>query len=60
MTPAEFQDALDIDCNNVAARVQMYTHSKARTKYQKKVPSSHTKANSVPIVLIEGSQRTLR
>lgn len=28
MTLAEFEKALDIDLNNVAARVQIYIHSK--------------------------------
>jgi S-formylglutathione hydrolase FrmB len=36
MTSAEFQEALDADSNNVAARVQMHTHSKTCTKYQRK------------------------
>jgi hypothetical protein len=54
MTPAEFQEALDIDSNNVAARVQMYMHSKTCTKYQKKDLRSRVHANSVPIVQSEG------
>jgi hypothetical protein len=54
MTPAEFQEALDIDSNNVAARVQMHTHSKTCTKYQNKGPRSRMKAKSVPIIHIEG------
>ena len=54
MTLAEFQEALDIDSNNVAARVQMHTHSKTCTKYQKKHPRSRTRANPVPIVQSEG------
>ena len=54
MTPAEFQDALDIDSNNVAARVQMHTHSKTCTKYQKKHSRSRTSANPVPVVQTEG------
>ena len=54
MTPAEFQEALDIDSNNVAARVQMHTHSKTCTKYQKKNPRSRTRANPAPIVQSEG------
>ena len=54
MTPAEFQEALDIDSNNVAARVQMHTHGKTCTKYQKKHPRSCTRANPVPIVQSEG------
>ena len=54
MTPAEFQEALDIDSNNVAARVQMHIHSKTCTKYQKKDLRSRVHANSVPIVQSEG------
>ena len=54
MTPAEFQDALDIDSNDVAARVQMHTHSKTCTKYQNRHPSLQAKTKSVPIVQIEG------
>jgi hypothetical protein len=54
MAPAEFQEALDIDSNNVAARVQMHTHSKTCTKYQNKGARPRTKAKSVPIVHIEG------
>ena len=53
MTLAEFEEALDIDSNNVAARVQMHTHSKTCTKYQKKNPRSRTRANPVPIVQSE-------
>jgi hypothetical protein len=54
MTPAEFQEALDIDSNNVAARVQMHTHSKTCTKYQKKLSRSRPKAKLVPVVQTEG------
>jgi hypothetical protein len=54
MTVAEFQEALDVDLNNVAAWVQMYTHSKTCTKYQKKYPQSYTRANPVLIVQSEG------
>lgn len=54
MTPTEFQDALDIDSNSVAARVQMHTHSKTCTKYQKKHSRSRTRASPVPIVQTEG------
>ncbi|KAL5350944.1 hypothetical protein ACLOAV_004517 [Pseudogymnoascus australis] len=36
LTPTEFQEALYIDSNNVAARVQMHIHGKTCTKYQKK------------------------
>ena len=53
MTPAEFQEALDIDSNNVVARVQMHTHSKTCTKYWK-YPQSRTTANPIPIVQSEG------
>lgn len=35
MTPAKFQEALDVDSNSVAARIQMHTYSKTCTKYQK-------------------------
>jgi hypothetical protein len=54
MTPAEFQEALDIDSNNVAARVQMHIHGKTCTKYQKKHSQSRTRASHVPIVQTEG------
>ena len=54
MTPAEFQEALDIDSNNIAAQVQMHTHSKTYTKYQKKFSRSRTTANHVPIIQSEG------
>lgn len=54
MIAAEFQEALDVDPNNVAARVQMHTHSKTYTKYQQKYPQSRTRANPVPIVHGEG------
>ena len=50
MTAAEFQEALDIDSNNVAARVQMHTHSKTCTKYQNKHPRLRVKTKSAPIV----------
>jgi hypothetical protein len=36
MTPEEFKDALAIDSNNVAAKVQMHVHSHTCTKYQRK------------------------
>lgn len=54
MTLDEFQQALDVDSNKVAARVQMHTHSKTCTKYQKKHPRSRTRASPVPIVQTEG------
>ena len=54
MTPTEFQEALDIDSNYVAARVQMHTHSKTCTKYQNKGLRSRKKATSVPVVQCEG------
>jgi hypothetical protein len=54
MTAAEFQEALDIDSNNVAARVQMHTHSKTCTKYQKKCLRSRTRAHAAPTVQNEG------
>jgi hypothetical protein len=36
MTPEEFEDALTIDSNNVATKVQMHIHSHTCTKYQRK------------------------
>ena len=54
MTLAEFQEALDIDSNNVAARVQMYIHSKTCTKYQKKHTRSRARAYHIPIIQTEG------
>lgn len=54
MALTEFQAALDIDLNNVAARVQMYTYSKTCTKYQNRHPTLHVKTKSVPVVQIEG------
>jgi len=33
MTLAEFEEALDIDSNNIVAWVQIYTYSKTYTKY---------------------------
>jgi hypothetical protein len=36
MTPEEFKDALNVDSNNVAAKVQMHVHSHISTKYQRK------------------------
>ncbi|KAH7378662.1 hypothetical protein BKA64DRAFT_714432 [Cadophora sp. MPI-SDFR-AT-0126] len=54
ITAAEFQEALDFDSSNVAARVQMHIHSKTCTKYQKKVPRTHTRASPGPIVQSEG------
>ncbi|KAL5324765.1 hypothetical protein ACEPPN_005882 [Leptodophora sp. 'Broadleaf-Isolate-01'] len=36
MTPEEFERALAMDSNNVAAKVQMHTHSHTCTKYQRK------------------------
>jgi hypothetical protein len=54
MTLAEFQGALDIDSNNVAARVQLHTHTGSCTKYQKNGARSHSKPNAVPTVQVEG------
>ncbi|KFZ18957.1 hypothetical protein V502_03896, partial [Pseudogymnoascus sp. VKM F-4520 (FW-2644)] len=54
MTAVEFQEALDVDLNNVATWVQMHTHSKTCTKYQKKFPQTRASANPVPIVQSEG------
>jgi hypothetical protein len=36
MTPKEFKDALDVDSNDVAARVKMNVHFHTCTKYQRK------------------------
>ena len=36
MSHDEFQEALNLDSNNVAARVQMHLHSATYTKYQRK------------------------
>jgi hypothetical protein len=36
ITVAKFSKALDADSNNVAARVQMHTHTNTCTKYQRK------------------------
>jgi hypothetical protein len=36
MTPEEFENALAIDSNKVAAKVQMHVHSHTCTKYQRK------------------------
>jgi hypothetical protein len=55
MTLAEFQEALDIDSNDVAARVQLHTHTGSCTKYQKNGVRSHSKANTVPTVQVEGT-----
>jgi hypothetical protein len=52
MSLAEFQEALDTDSNNVAARVQMHTHSNTCTKYQRKGIKS--RSNIVPTVQSEG------
>jgi hypothetical protein len=54
MTAAEFQAALDVDSNNVAARVQMHTHSKTCTKYQRKSQNSCMRMRSIPIVHVGG------
>ena len=53
MTPSEFQEALDIDSNNVAAQNQMHTHSKTCTKYQD-TRRPLIRADPVPIVQCEG------
>jgi hypothetical protein len=44
MTPEEFEDALAIDSNNVAAKVQMHVHSHTCTKYQRKDMKAHLEA----------------
>lgn len=54
MTLAEFRGALDIDSNNVAARVQLHAHTGTCTKYQKKGARSHSNTNAVPTVQVEG------
>jgi hypothetical protein len=50
ITAAEFQAALNIDSNNIAARVQIHTYNKTYIKYQKKYSQARTRANPVPIV----------
>jgi hypothetical protein len=52
MSLAEFQEALDTDSNNVAARVQMHTHTNTCTKYQKK--GIRSRLNPVPTIQSEG------
>lgn len=52
MSLAEFQEALDTDSNNVAARVQMHTHTNTCTKYQRK--GIRSRSNIVPTVQSEG------
>ncbi|KAH9203479.1 hypothetical protein DL95DRAFT_503334 [Leptodontidium sp. 2 PMI_412] len=52
MTLAEFQDALEIDSNNVAARVQMHTHTKTCTRHQRKVPKSPFQNSQFPTQLL--------
>jgi hypothetical protein len=54
MTSTEFQEALDFDSNNVAARVQMHIHNKTCTKYQQKSLRSRTGASYVSVVQTEG------
>ncbi len=44
MTPDEFEDALSIDSNNVAAKVQMHVHSQTCTKYQRKSMKARLKS----------------
>jgi hypothetical protein len=53
MTPSEFQEALDIDSNNVAAQNPMHTHGKTCTKYQN-TRRPRIRADPVPIVQCEG------
>lgn len=53
MTLSEFQEALDIDSNNVTAQNQMNTHGKTCTKYQN-TRRPCIKADPVPIVQCEG------
>jgi hypothetical protein len=52
MSLAEFQEALDTDSNNVAARVQMHTHTNTCTKYQRK--GMRSCSGVVPTVQSEG------
>jgi hypothetical protein len=44
MSPDEFREALDIDSNNVAAKVQMHSHTATCTKYQRKDTKSRLAA----------------
>jgi len=52
MSLAQFQEALDTDSNNVAARVQMHTHTNTCTKYQRK--GIRSRLNIVLTVQSEG------
>lgn len=54
MTLAEFQRSLDVDSNNVAARVQLHVHTGTCTKYQKKGARPHSSRNAIPTVQVEG------
>jgi hypothetical protein len=54
MTLAEFQRSLDVDSNNVAARVQLHTHTGTCTKYQKRGAWPHSTAHAMPTVQVEG------
>ncbi len=54
MTPTEFQEALDIDSNGVASRVQMHIHNKTCTKYQRRDSRLRMGVTHVPIVQTEG------
>lgn len=54
MTLAEFQRSLDVDSNNVAARVQLHTHTGTCTKYQKRGTRPHSSTNAMPTVQVEG------
>jgi hypothetical protein len=58
MSTTQFQGALDTDSNNVAARVQMHTHTNTCTKYQKK--SIRSRSNIVPTVQSEGMATDIR
>jgi hypothetical protein len=44
MSPDEFREALDRDSNNVAAKVQMHSHTSTCTKYQRKDAKSRLAA----------------
>jgi hypothetical protein len=65
MSPKEFEDALNVDSNNVAAKVQMHVHSHTCTKYQRKDMKAHLETQqrenikSTPNVQEPRSQRAL-
>ena len=65
MTPEDFKNALNIDSNNVAAKVQIHVHSHTCTKYQRKDMKARLEtrvaSNIQPILLVQQpkSQRAL-